>query len=149
MRIPAEKVRQLTLIKMIILGFIGLSSGVAISGAVFAFITMIGLVTRLASRTNTAKHINLYEDCFTLGGTIGNIVYIFQLSVPIHLFGVGLYGMFSGIFVGCLSIALAEVLDTIPIFSRRVNLKKGIPYIVLALALGKGVGSFIQLYLYR
>ncbi len=137
------------LIKYILLGLIGLSSGVAISGAVFAFITMIGLVTRLASRTNTAKYINLYEDCFTLGGTIGNLIYIFQIFIPLHLFGIITYGLFSGIFVGCLSIALAEVLDTIPIFSRRINLKRGIPYIVLALALGKGVGSFIQLYLKR
>lgn len=136
------------LIKTIILGFIGLSSGLVIAGAVFAFITMIGLVTRLASRTATAKHISLYEDCFTIGGTIGNIIYLFQLSIPLYLFGIGIYGLFSGIFVGCLAIALAEALNTIPIFSKRISLRRGMPYVVLAFALGKGIGSFIQLYLY-
>ena len=52
-------------------------------------------------------------------------------------------GIFAGIFVGCLSIALAEVLDGIPIFARRVKLKMGVSTAVLAIALGKIAGSLI------
>jgi stage V sporulation protein AB len=48
-----------------------------------------------------------------------------------------------GIFVGCLAIALSEVLDGIPIFARRVKLKKGVSIAVIAVAIGKLVGSFI------
>lgn len=50
-------------------------------------------------------------------------------------------GIFAGIFVGCLSIALAEVLDGIPIFARRVRLKMGVSIAVLAVAVGKIAGS--------
>ncbi len=40
-----------------------------------------------------------------------------------------------------LSIALAEVLDGIPIFARRVRLKMGVSIAVLAVAVGKIAGS--------
>ena len=46
-------------------------------------------------------------------------------------------------FFGCLSIALAEVLDGIPIFARRVKLKMGVSIAVLAVALGKIAGSLV------
>ncbi len=52
-------------------------------------------------------------------------------------------GMFAGIFFGCLSIALAEVLDGIPIFARRIRLKMGVSIAVLAVALGKIAGSLV------
>lgn len=128
---------------------IGLSAGVVVAGGVFAFITMLGLVTRLASRTNTAKHILLYEDSVTLGGTLGNILLIFSIRIPIGEIGLIVFGIFSGVFVGCLAIALAEIINTMPIFSKRIGLKRGMPFIVLCLAIGKAVGSFIQLYLLR
>lgn len=127
---------------------IGLAGGVTIAGAVFTFITKIGLVTRLASRTNTASHILLYEDCVTLGGTIGNLIIIWKLPVPLGIAGITIFGFFAGMFTGCLAMALTEVLDTIPTFSKRVNLRMGMPFMVLCLALGKAIGSFIQLYLY-
>lgn len=136
------------LIKYILLVIIGLSGGVAIAGAVFTFITKIGLITRLASRTNTARHILLFEDCVTFGGTIGNLIAIWKFPVPLGIVGVSIFGLFVGMFTGCLAMALTEVLDTIPTFSKRINLRKGMPFVVFCLAVGKGIGSFIQLYLF-
>ena len=40
-----------------------------------------------------------------------------------------------------LIIALAEVLDVLPIMNRRVKIRKGISFIVIALARGTLVGS--------
>ncbi|MCI5502868.1 MAG: stage V sporulation protein AB, partial [Eubacterium sp.] len=57
-------------------------------------------------------------------------------------------GFFTGIFVGCLAGALAEVVNIIPILSRRVKLRKGFPYFVKAAAVGKCIGSLIQFYLF-
>lgn len=139
--------RQLILIKNIVLVFIGLSAGLTVSGGVFAFITMIGIVTRLASRTNTAKYIRFYEDCIVAGGALGNIIFIFQWKLPIGIIGLIIFGLCSGIFVGCLAIALAEVLKAIPVFIKRINLTQGLPYIVLSIALGKGLGAFYQLFI--
>ena len=48
-------------IKYTILGFFGLCSGFAVAAGVFAFITMLGVVPRLASRTRTGKYTKIYE----------------------------------------------------------------------------------------
>lgn len=134
------------LIKNIALAIIGLASGFAIAGGTFAFITWLGLVNRLAIRTKTATRIMLYEDMVVLGAGIGNILYLFEVKFPIGILAIIAYGLFSGIFAGCLSIALAEVIQVIPVFSKRLSLKIGTPYIVLSLAIGKAIGSIYQMF---
>ena len=131
--------------KGIVLGFIGVSSGILVSAGLFAFISMIGLIPRLASRTHTAKYIVSYEKAVIWGGTIGCIIYLFDIVIPLGVIGNVLYGLGAGMFVGCLAVALAEILNTFPIFALRVSLKKGMPYIALALALGKMAGSIYGL----
>lgn len=137
------------LIKNIILIFLGLTSGAAVAAGVFAFITMIGVVTRLASRTGTAKYLYLYETAVVLGGTLGNIMIMFNWRITVGIVGLMIFGIFSGVFIGCLAMALAEILDVIPVFCMRINLIEGIQYIVLSLALGKGMGALFQLVLFR
>lgn len=140
------RARKLILIKQFILAFIGLSSGLMVAGGVFAFITVIGVIQRLASRTQTASRIRLYENIIIFGGCFGNLIFLYKISIPFGVIGLILYGLFSGIFTGCFAMALAEMLKVFPVFVRRINITKGIPYIVLAVALGKGIGAFIQLY---
>lgn len=132
------------LIKSVILIIIGLASGLAVASGVFAFIVMIGVVTRLAARTRTSQHIPTYETAIVVGGTIGNFISIFQWNLPVGGIGLVVYGLFSGVFTGCLAMALAEVLKVMPIMAKRVKLKKGMPYIVTAIALGKCFGSLLQ-----
>lgn len=140
------RIKQLMLIKNIILIFIGLCGGFTIAGGVFAFLIVIGVINRLITRTKTAKYILLYEDLIILGGIIGNLITVFNLSVPVGYTGIFIYGMFSGVFIGCLAMALAEVLKVLPIFTARIKLVQGMPFIVLAIALGKAFGAFFQLY---
>ncbi|MDE5866342.1 MAG: stage V sporulation protein AB, partial [Lachnospiraceae bacterium] len=51
-----------------------------------------------------------------------------------------------------LALAIAEMLNTIPIFSRRIGFRHGLGIAILAVALGKLVGSLIyfsqQVFLY-
>jgi stage V sporulation protein AB len=84
------------------------------------------------------------------GAIVADILSVFPITGSIGFMPqsllVGLLiiiGVFAGIFVGCLAIALSEVLDGIPIFARRVKLKKGVSLAVIAVAVGKLVGSFI------
>lgn len=136
----------MTLIKNIILIVIALAGGVTVSGGIVAFITMLGIIPRLASRTGTAKHMLLYEDCIMLGGIIGNVIAVFAIKIPMGFPGLLVFGIFSGIFVGCLAMALAETVNVIPIFTRRIKLTQGITFVLLSIALGKGLGAFYQLY---
>lgn len=55
--------------------------------------------------------------------------------------------LFAGIFVGSLAMSLAESLKVIPIMFKRTKLATGIPVIVVMIALGKGLGTFYQLFI--
>lgn len=142
--------------KNVLLALIGFASGIAVAGGVFAFITMIGVVTRIAARTKTVKHVLLYEDMVVLGGTIGNLAAMFGDELFFWLKSPGFaavllpfFGVFSGVFVGCLSMALAEVLQVIPVFTRRIKLKYGLPAVIVCFALGKAFGAWFQMYFAR
>lgn len=53
----------------------------------------------------------------------------------------GSFGLFAGMFIGCLALAIAEMLDSIPIFARRIGFRHGIGLAVFSVAIGKLVGS--------
>jgi len=123
--------------------FFGLSSGIAISGAVFAFISSIGIVPRLAAKTKTNKSIVLYEEAIIWGGIFGCVTLVWQFTINLPNTFVIIFGLFAGIFFGALAMSLAEVLDVLPILSRRLHIKQGLIYFVISIALGKMTGSLI------
>lgn len=127
----------------ILLALIGLSAGVVVAGGLFSFIIGLGVVSDFADRTHTGEHILLYEDCVALGGMLGNIFFIYRIAIPHGGFLLPIFGLFAGIFVGCWSMALAEILNVFPIFIRRVKLLRYIPYLIAGMALGKGIGSLV------
>ena len=136
--------------KIILLWIIGISSGIMVSAGVFTVLFVVGLVPRFAGRTDTARCELFYEECLIFGAVLADVISGFPIKgslggCPDSLLTVLLIfiGMFAGIFFGCLSIALAEVLDGIPIFATRVKLKMGVSIAVLAVALGKIAGSLV------
>ena len=133
----------MTLFKHTVLILLGLGSGVIISGAVFAFISIIGVVPRLAQKTKTQKHIKFYEEAITFGGIFGSSTMMFDYYIPIPKIIVALIFACVGIFYGSLAVSLAEILDVIPILTRRTRLQRGIALFILALAFGKLAGSLM------
>ena len=129
--------------KELLLAVIGLSSGAIVSGGLFSFIASLGVVSDFADRTHTGSKVSLYEDAIILGGSLGNLFWIYQIQMTNALWLLIFFGLFSGIFVGCWSMALAEVLNIFPIFIRRVKMVKCIPYIILSIAIGKGAGALL------
>ena len=161
------------ILEQILLAVLGVSAGFGVSGGVFTTLIAIGLVPRFAGKTHTAKHIFLYEEMVVFGTLTGGIVTVFLPFIKVYrwfgdsltlkgMFYEGLsaggwypiagtlilliYGLFAGIFVGCLAIAIAEMLDSIPIFARRSKFRHGIGIAILCMALGKTLGSLIYFY---
>jgi len=132
--------------KQVLLVLLGFSSGMVIAGAVFAFIAIIGIVPRLAQKTATQKYIKLYEEAIILGGVFGATTQMFDYYLPIGAILVALLALCTGIFFGCLAVSLAEVLDVIPVLSRRARLQKGMAAFMLAIALGKMAGSAVYCF---
>ena len=79
-----------------------------------------------------------------MGGILGNVSDLYEL--PIRAGGnvaLGIFGLASGIFVGCLVMSLAETLKALPVINRRIRLAVGLQYVILSVALGKLVGSLV------
>ena len=93
--------------KELLLAVIGLSSGAIVSGGLFSFIASLGVVSDFADRTHTGSKVSLYEDAIILGGSLGNLFWIYQIQMTNELWLLIFFGLFSGIFVGCWSMALA------------------------------------------
>lgn len=144
-----------------ILIVLGICSGFLVSAGVFTVLFVVGLVPRLAGRTDTARYEVYYEDCIIAGTILGTIFSIFPITNEIGKyinsliqtnlmreilwwFQRGLllfFGTFTGIFVGCLALAAAELFDALPIMVKREHVKKGITVIVTAIAFGKLAGA--------
>lgn len=129
-------------VRQILLAIIGLSAGITVAGGLFSFIIGLGVISKFADRTHTGDKVLLYEECIAVGGILGNIYSVYGFSIPHGGILLPFFGIFAGIFVGCWSMALAEILNIFPIFIRRVKLIKCIPYMILGIALGKGLGAF-------
>lgn len=138
--------------------------GLLSSGGVFTVFVSVGLVPRFADKTHTAAHIIHYENCIIWGAVLGCIASLYDETLSRWVVDLGnrftgnwpfwgsvilgVFGMFAGMFVGCFAIAIAEMLNTIPISVRRVGIGRGTGIVLLCLALGKSVGSFLY-YLLR
>lgn len=144
---------MIEIINKIILGWVAFGAGFAVAGGFIAFISLIGIVTRLAGITKTANAIPTYENSMAMGLILFNLLSLYSprfLWIHPILSNVILHmgSLLTGIFAGCLAGALAEVVNIIPIFSRRVKLRKGFPYMVKAAAVGKCIGCLLQFYIF-
>ncbi len=134
-------------VKMLALGVMGFGGGLVIAGAVFAFIAIIGVVPRIAQKTKTEKYILLYEEGIIIGGIFGASCLMVDYSLPIGVPAVVTLMLMVGIFYGCLAVSLAEVLDVIPVLTRRSGLKRGLKFFITALAAGKLIGSLLYYFI--
>ncbi len=133
-------------LKYVLLVILGFGGGVVIAGAVFAFIAIIGVVPRLAQKTKTEQNIKFYEEVIIWGGIFGTTTMLFDYYIPIGTLAVIIFSLCIGIFYGGLAVSLAEVLNVIPILSRRGRIKEGMMYFMLAIAVGKLIGSVLYYF---
>jgi stage V sporulation protein AB len=137
---------MIEIFKIIVTVLLGFSSGVVISGAVFAFITVVGVVPTIANKTGTSNQAKFYEEAIMIGGILGCVGTFFDLSLPLPSVVVIVLGFCTGVFYGILAVSLAEVLNVIPILTRRFKLGKGMFFFILAIALGKLFGSVLHVF---
>lgn len=132
--------------QQIFLGFLGVCSGIIIASGVAGLLIGLSIIPRYAGITHTGDHILLYEDAALLGIILGNLYDIFRYPIPLGSFFLSVFGIFSGIFLGSWILALAEVADMFPIFSRRIRLTQGLPAIIICIAAGKCIGTLIYYF---
>lgn len=151
--------------KYLLLTFVGLSFGALASSGVFTVLVAVGLVPRFAGKTHTSRYVLVYEEMVVLGTITGCLVSTFPEYLQLGKYlrevmpqAAGVWdvlgnvallvgGVSCGMFVGCLALAIAEMLDSIPIFARRVSLRHGTGIVILSIAIGKMLGSIIYFLL--
>ena len=150
-------------IKYVLLTVLGGSFGLLAAAGVFTVLVAVGLIPRFAGRTHTGSKVILYEEMVILGTVLGGLVSLFpeyahigelflQIGVSLETIRITgcvvliLFGVFAGMFIGCLALAIAEMLDSIPIFSRRIGFRHGLGIAICAMAAGKFCGSIFYFF---
>ncbi len=155
--------------RTLLLSIFGVSFGMLAAAGVFTVFVAVGLVPRFAGKTHTAGKVLLYEEMVIFGTLVGAAFSIFPETGKLfasfrsgfpghHVWWewlgntlLAVIGIFSGMFVGSLALAIAEMLDSIPIFTRRIGFRHGIGLAVFSMAAGKLFGSLVYflIRLYR
>ena len=139
------------LISHLLIGLLAITCGIAVSAGTFAFILVIGVVPRMIKKNNMGNHIFEIENSIVFGVMVGAIFYVFEwkarfpISWMAHVM-IAIYGLAAGIFVGCIAVALAEILNTFPILFRRLYINRGLSWVMIAMAFGKLAGSMYYFF---
>ncbi len=130
-------------LKLVGLALIGFCTGAVVAAALFAFVVTIGLVVRIIGKCHLSVRSRLFEDCIAIGAAAGNLYYFTKSPLPGGAAFLAVFGIFAGMYVGCLVMALAETVNALPVMSRRLRLNVGLQYLILGVAVGKAVGALI------
>lgn len=112
-----------------------------VGAALAVFVVALDIVPRLARLTGTQGWRGAYEAALAVGAVAAAATSIWPLSLRLPPVLVALLSLAIGAFVGLVAAALTEVVGVLPILSRRVGLRRRLGWLVLALVVGKTVGS--------
>lgn len=130
----------------VFLAILGFSAGSAVSCGVFAILVKLGVFTRIVEFLREAKNIRLLESFIVFGGIAGNLITVFTFDLPFGIVGLIIAGLFWGMYIGWLNMALAETLSMFSVVFRRIKLKYGLGITIIFIALGKLAGSMFYFY---
>jgi stage V sporulation protein AB len=124
--------------------FVGLAGGMAVGGGLVAFLTVLDVIPRLARIIRMREGVRLFENAVIVGAIFWTIIDFFNVNIHLSLSAPAVLGILSGVFVGMLAGALTEVLNVIPIMAKRLGMKEYILWLLMAMILGKVIGSIIH-----
>lgn len=135
------------LLKSMWLIFVGLCGGTGTAAGTFAFLLLLRVIPRLLQKAKLEHKVIYIENTVIRGLLLGTILSLFSWKKKLLFALLGrslltIFGVASGVFVGCLSVALAEILDVFPIFFRRLHIRESFAStLIFVMALGKMIGS--------
>ncbi len=134
------------MLETIIIACCGVAAGAVSSAGVFAVITSVRLVNRIATCTKSAGYIHWYENLIIIGITGANVISIYEPVIWANSWVVGIVGCCIGVYVGLFAVSLAETIKVMPIMAQRTNLKQGFGVIITCMAFSKLVGELIYFF---
>lgn len=127
---------------MALLGFAG---GIAVGSGLVALLIVFDLIPRLAQLARAYRKSHWFESAIVGGSMYWTFADFFnwRLFLPAPLV-LPWTGLFNGMFIGMLAAALTEVLNVLPILAKRMGLSGYLAALVMAMVLGKTVGSLFD-----
>lgn len=125
------------------------SGGVVVGGAFGAFIVLLEIIPRLVHISKTKDYIKIYQNAYILGMVFFTILYFYDIVFKLGNIGIGIIGLIMGTYTGMFSSALAEVLNVVPVMSKKLKTKDKSKLIVYVLLFGKVAGSLYYWLIYK
>lgn len=141
------------LLKSLLASLICFCSGVGVAAGTFAFLLVIRVIPRMIQKAKLEHKVIFIENMVFRGVLFGTILSLFTWKKRwlFELLGKTLltfFGMSAGVFTGCIAVALAEILDTFPIFFRRIKINEDYcEGLLFVMALGKMAGSLFFFFM--
>jgi len=130
--------------KWLFVVLVGLGGGLTVGAGFVAFLTVLGIIPRLMQLTKTQRFIQGYEAAVISGAVVGGWATLSQIHLHLTKWLALPVGLLSGIFVGMLAAALTEVLNVLPILTKRIGMDGKIVLLLMAIVLGKIFGSLFH-----
>ncbi|WP_028548727.1 stage V sporulation protein AB [Paenibacillus sp. UNC451MF] len=124
--------------------FIGLAGGIAVGSGMVAFLVVLDVIPRLAQISRTYHLIRWYEASVIAGSLFFTLSDFFNWSYSFLPMAAGLFGLFAGGFVGMLAGALTEVVNVLPILTKRIGMGSYMIWLLMAMIFGKVLGSLLD-----
>ncbi|WP_404403606.1 stage V sporulation protein AB [Jeotgalibacillus malaysiensis] len=130
----------MTIVTDLITAFIGIAGGFAVGGGFVAFISVLGVLPRVVIMTSQQVRLKSIEWSLIIGALSGTAAMYLPISIDVSL-AVPILGLLSGVFIGMMAAALTEVLNVIPLITRRLKMTGSLELIITAIIAGKVAGS--------
>lgn len=131
-------------LRVLLVVAVALAGGFAAGSAFTALLIVLDLIPRLVQLTRAHRLSGAFESALLLGAMYWCCADFFDWVLPLPLPVLLVPAIFQGIFVGMLAAALTEVLNVIPILTKRLRLQPYLFALLLAMVLGKVAGSLVD-----
>ncbi|MFB9325290.1 stage V sporulation protein AB [Paenibacillus aurantiacus] len=126
---------------------LGLAGGLAVGSGLVSLLIVLDLIPRLAQVASAYRKSFWFETAVLSGAMYWSVTDMMDWKLRIPVPDVVMLvpvGLLSGIFVGMLAAALTEVMNVLPILARRLHLHDHMVSLVMAMVLGKIIGSLFD-----
>ncbi|MCU6710094.1 stage V sporulation protein AB [Paenibacillus sp. J5C_2022] len=129
---------------------LGIAGGLAVGSGLVALLIVFDLVPRLAQLTRAFRMSAWFESAIVSGALYWTFADFldWKLRLPSSLFLSGI-GLLDGMFIGMLAAALTEVMNVLPILAKRLRLSHYMIAFVMAMVLGKTIGSLFDWLIFQ
>lgn len=126
-----------------------LAGGFSAGSAFVALLIVLDLIPRLVQLTGAYRRSWIFESAILSGAVYWTLADQFGWKMEVPAVWLILPSVMQGLFVGMFAAALTEVLNVLPILSKRFRLHPYLFALLMAMVLGKVAGSLLDWLWFR